>query len=303
MGKALLPGWVAALVFTAGKLVFAQDQTAIFACAPGDEKGQIPCSEGVVTELAQHFFEIQRVFQDQYGAEAADQLLHSFAAGLELCNGDRPCRLQRQIEAARFAELAGTSLPLSDALMPHVRLPKEVEANPDFPDWNVIEGRCHMGECGYIRVLGWTFLNTSPDGVLLRIRDTAQWVAMPFDEEETPQYDAFERPRLYPEASQGSLVYCSSSRPIVGWEGEDGSISVELLRVGDSANVYGHNYDTHLFYWAACHGRFYFGYPYTQAISREAQLLGYDLDKMLSHLDENTFSDLEALQKFLKIKP
>ena len=139
----------------------------------------------------------------------------------------------------------------------------------------VVNGRCHMGSCSFIEVLGIRELSRNDFGTLVEVRERSQVVEAPVINDDT-RYELVRIPKFSGPTSTG-YAFCSLKLPaVVFYNEEQQAFYVDVLSPSEPASIFGYNTSSYLYYWAICHNR-----RVTEAelggedLTRDAKVLGY----------------------------
>jgi len=158
-------------------------------------------------------------------------------------------------DASCIAEILTQGVEAFIAMGAQVALPSNAEPTgwaENHEPGTILRERCHMGACGFEKVVSVTRKTATATGVIYEMTSLYAQVEVEIGADEEPRYEDVEVPEFSGEP--GSIwVHCSISRPaVIAHWGEPWNVAP--LDVGNQSNVAGATAVAHAIYWYVCHG-------------------------------------------------
>jgi hypothetical protein len=129
--------------------------------------------------------------------------------------------------------------------------------------------RCHQGECTFTNIIATRTIGKNDGGRMMEVK--ARSATLPIPKKRADDPSTMKEPKNYG-LVRVVYVYCSTSMPALIFY--DKKFYAHLLKIG--ARPAGNEIDSHIEYWAVCHGKVVTVADVTDGgLAKEAADLGY----------------------------
>ncbi len=229
-----------------GTPALAADEGPSFDCAKASTPDEIAiCGDAALSALDRLYTKAYRSLKRAGHRREALATARETMRRRGRCGADASCIAEVLTQAVEdFAAMGAQIAPPSNA--------EPTGWAEDHAPGTILRERCHMGVCGFEKVVSVMRKAATSTGVVYELTSLYAQVEVEIGPDEEPRYEDVQVPEF--SGAPGSIwVHCSISRPaVIAHWGEPWDIAP--LDVGNQSNVAGATAVAHAIYWYVCHG-------------------------------------------------